>query len=278
MSPAREKVYFKKLAARCEAIESSLCIGLDPDPRRIPESLGTGPEGVYRFCTEIVDATADHAAAFKPNLAFFEAIGVEGWHVLSQVLEKIPRDIPIIIDGKRGDIGSTAQLYARSIFERLKADATTINPLMGYDSVEPFLKYQNQGVYVLCLTSNKGARDFQRPHDLYLRVAEAANTWNEHGNVGLVVGGTKPRQLAAVRKMAPGLPLLIPGLGAQGGDLDKIMASWHDDPRHHLLINVSRSILFASKGTDFGRAARKTALYYRNMINQARDKAAHAHA
>jgi orotidine-5'-phosphate decarboxylase len=264
--------YFDKLAARCERIESSLCIGLDPDPRRIPPKLGSGPDGVYKFCCEIVDATSDYAAAFKPNLAFFEAIGVEGWHVLNQVLERIDRQIPTIVDAKRGDIGSTAQFYARSIFDRLKADAVTVNPLLGHDSVEPFLTYETKGIYVLCLTSNAGARDFQIPDDLYLRIASRADAWNKAGNVGLVVGATKPKQLTLVRKAAPNLPILIPGLGAQGGDLDELMSAARDEPRHFMLFNVSRSILYASKGSDFGHAARKAARFYFDRINTAREK------
>lgn len=263
--------FFDKLAARCDAVQSSLCIGLDPDPRRLPPKLGAGPEGVFRFCVEIVEATQDFAAAFKPNLAFFESIGTEGWHVLAQVMERIPRDIPVIVDAKRGDIGSTAQHYARSLFERLKADAVTVNPLLGHDSVEPFLKFENNGVYILCLTSNAGARDFQIPDDLYLRIAQKADQWNHGGNVGLVVGATQPKQLTLVRKAAPSLPILIPGLGAQGGDLDELMLSAREEPRYNMIFNVSRSILFASKGADFGHAARKAARYYYDMINRARE-------
>lgn len=271
------KTYFEKLASRCERADSNLCIGLDPDPRRIPSSLGVGPEGIYRFCADIIEATSDHAAAYKPNLAFFEAIGVEGWHVLSQVLQHVPRDIPIIIDAKRGDIGSTAQLYARSLFDRLKADAVTVNPLLGYDSVEPFLRYPNRGVYLLCLTSNAGAQDFQIPGKLYLQIARKATRWNKvSGNVGLVVGATKAEQLEQVRQLAPELPILIPGLGAQGGDLSEASSCAGDDPRHFMLFNVSRSILFASREADYGRAARKAALYYRETINRALEQAATA--
>ncbi len=266
--------FFARLAARCDQAESSLCVGLDPDPRRMPTFIGSGPEGIYRFCAEIVEATADYAAAFKPNLAFFEAIGTEGWHVLAQVLERVNRQIPIIIDAKRGDIGSTAVHYARALFDRLKADAVTVTPWLGYDSIEPFLRYEDRGVYVLCLTSNKGAEDFQLPHKTYLRVVEKVLRWNR-GNLGLVVGATKPEQMVEIRAAAPELPILIPGLGAQGGDLDELMTSARQTPRHCLLFNVSRSILFASQGSDFGRAARKAAQFYWDRINRARTRTLH---
>jgi orotidine-5'-phosphate decarboxylase len=264
--------YLKKLETRCGRAESSLCIGLDPDPRRFPAEMSGGPEGVYRFCSEIVEATSDYAAAFKPNMAFFESIGVEGMHVLREVLEHVKRDIPVILDAKRGDIGSTAQHYAQAIFDRIKADAVTLSPLLGKDSLDPFLSYKDKGVYILCLTSNPGAEDFQVPGDLYLRIAEKANEWNGEGNLGLVVGATKPEQLARIRKISPGLPLLIPGLGAQGGDLNELMAAAGKHPRHQILINVSRSILYASQGKDYARAARKAAAYYHEIINRAREQ------
>jgi orotidine-5'-phosphate decarboxylase len=267
--------FIEKLKSRCERIESSLCIGLDPDPRRFPEDLDQGPEGVYRFCAEIVEATSDHAAAFKPNIAFFESIGVEGMHVLSEVLQHVKRDIPVILDAKRGDIGSTAQHYAQALFDRLKADAVTLNPLLGRDSLEPFMKYKDKGMYILCLTSNPGASDFQIPNDLYLTIAAKAKEWNEDGNLGLVVGATKPEQLAQIRAAAPGLPLLIPGLGAQGGDLNELMISAGEHARHQILFNVSRSIIYASQGKDFARAARKAAGYYQETINRAREQTLH---
>lgn len=267
--------YLKKLESRCAKVETSLCVGLDPDPERFPTDLAKGPEGVYRFCAEIVEATSDHAAAFKPNIAFFESIGSEGMHVLGEVLAHVKRDIPIILDAKRGDIGSTAQHYAHAVFEYLKADAVTLNPLLGRDSLEPFLKYKDKGLYLLCLTSNPGAADFQIPNDLYLRIAEKANEWNVDGNVGLVVGATKPEQLTRIRQTSPQLPILIPGLGAQGGDLNELMIAAGKHPRHQLLYNVSRSIMYASQGKDYGRAARKAAGYYQDIINRAREQTHH---
>lgn len=267
--------YLQKLKARCDQIESSLCVGLDPDPKRFPPDMSQGPEGIYKFCAEIVEATSDHAAAFKPNIAFFESIGSEGMHVLGEVLQHVKLDIPVILDAKRGDIGSTAQHYAQAIFDRLKVDAVTLSPFLGKDSLDPFLAYKDKGMYVLCLTSNPGAADFQLPNDLYLQVAAKAAEWNVDGNLGLVVGATKPEQLAQIRRTAPDLPLLVPGLGAQGGDLNELMISAGHHPRHQILFNVSRSIMYASQGKDYGRAARKAAGYYQEIINKAREQTLH---
>lgn len=269
---AETQSYFEKLRTRADGIESSLCIGLDPDLRRLPRHLGGGPDAVYKFCVEIIEATADSAAAFKPNLAFFESLGVEGWNVLDQVLQTIPREIPVILDAKRGDIGSTAQHYARSLFDRLRADAVTINPYMGFDSVEPFLQQERGGVYLLCLTSNPGAADFQLEDELYLKVARKVRQWNTRGNCGMVVGATKPQYLSSIVTVAPDVPLLIPGLGAQGGDLDTIIETLPPMPRHQLLFNVSRSIIYAADDAGFGRQARVAARYYCNRINNAREK------
>lgn len=264
--------FFSTLAARCEKTRSSLCVGLDPDPRRIPRHLGSGPEAIYKFCVEIIEATADSAAAFKPNLAFFESLGVEGWHVLRQALDAVPKEVPVILDAKRGDIGSTAQHYARSIFDRLRVDAVTVNPYLGGDSLEPFLEHEDRGVYILCLTSNPGAADFQMHDDLYLRVARKVKQWNTRGNCGMVVGATKPQFLASILAVAPDIPLLIPGLGTQGGDLAAILNAAPRLPRHHLLFNVSRSILYAADDASFGRQARMAARYYCEMINREREK------
>jgi orotidine-5'-phosphate decarboxylase len=265
--------FFERLAARCEQIQSSLCIGLDPDPKRMPPCLGKGPEAVYRFCADIVEATADAAAAYKPNLAFFEAIGVEGLNVLDQVLRAIPREVPVILDAKRGDIGSTARYYAHALFNVLHADAVTVNPYLGRESVDPFMDHPTAGVYILCLTSNSGALDFQLHDDLYLRVARKVAEWNVKGNLGLVVGATKPQFLASILAVAPGVPLLIPGLGAQGGDLDSIARVGVGLPMHHLLFNVSRSILYAGDDESFAHQARAAACYYSRRIQSAREKA-----
>jgi orotidine-5'-phosphate decarboxylase len=268
--------FFEKLARRCIATESSLCVGLDPEPTRLPKHLGSGPQAIYKFCVEIIEATADSAAAFKPNLAFFESIGIEGWNVLEQVLRVVPEEIPVILDAKRGDIGSTAKHYARAIFERLGGGAITVNPYMGIDSVEPFLENADRGVYILCLTSNPGAADFQLPGDLYLRVARKVKDWNTRGNCGMVVGATKPQYLSSILAVAPGVPMLIPGLGAQGGDLEAILSAAPGQPLHHLLFNVSRSIIYAADDNSFGRQARVAARYYANKITKTREKVEHA--
>lgn len=269
---ADSATFFDRLAARCDEAQSSLCVGLDPDADRLPRHLGTGPEAVYKFCAEIIEATADFAAAFKPNLAFFESIGVEGLNVLDQALSHVPKGVPVILDAKRGDIGSTAAHYAKSLFEKSRGDATTVNPYLGFESVEPFLKYEDRGVYLLCLTSNAGAVDFQLQNDLYLRVARKAVEWNTRGNVGLVVGATRPQFLTSIMAVAPDLPMLVPGLGAQGGDLDQIMGAVPKMPRHRILFNVSRSIIYAADDAAFGRAARLAAKYYCGRINEARDR------
>jgi orotidine-5'-phosphate decarboxylase len=264
--------YFEMLGSRCETIQSSLCIGLDPDPRRIPRHLGRGPDAIYKFCVEIIEATCDLAAVFKPNIAFFESIGAEGLHVLEEALKAVPEDVPVIVDAKRGDIGSTAQHYARALFDRLKADAVTVNPLLGFDSVEPFIERERSGVYILCLTSNEGARDFQLIDDLYLKIARKVNDWNTRGNCGMVVGATKPQYLKSILAIAPDVPLLIPGLGAQGGDLESIMDAARGRAPHQLIFNISRSIIYAADDKTFAYQARRAARYYNSLINSAREK------
>ncbi len=260
--------YFTKLETRCKKADSSLCVGLDPDPDLMPIKSPNDPESIYKYCTEIIDATAEYTAAFKANIAFFESVGVEGWHLLSQVLEHVPDDIPVIVDGKRGDIGSTAKHYAKSMFNVLKADAVTVNPLMGSDSLQPFLEQKDKGVYILCMTSNPGSEEFLLWFDLFMQIAKRVNEWNVNGNCGLVIGATKPIQLSHALTEAPDIPLLVPGVGAQGGNLELTLAEARGKPRHKMLINVSRSILYASTKPDYARAARKAAQTYRDRINQ----------
>ncbi len=264
--------FFQKLAGRCDAIGSSLCIGIDPDPDRLPTHLGQGIEATRRFCIEIVEATAPFAAAFKPNLAFFESLGIEGFAVLADVMGHVPDGVPIILDAKRGDIGSTGRHYARALFERLGADAVTVNPYMGRDAVEPFLGYPGKGVYLLCLTSNPGAGDFQLKNDLFIRVAIKAGEWNSGGEIGLVVGATQPMHLTSVYTVAPSLPLLLPGVGAQGGAPDQILGALPPLPRHHLLFNVSRAIIYASSDENFASAAARAAEAQRNSIEAAANR------
>ncbi|MGQ9545688.1 MAG: orotidine-5'-phosphate decarboxylase, partial [Dehalococcoidia bacterium] len=237
--------------------KSWLCVGLDPDPELMPEV------DVLEFNRAIIDATSDLVCAYKPNLAFYEALGIEGLTILEKTVKHIPGDIPVIADGKRSDIGNTARAYARALFAVLGFDAATVNPYLGYDSVEPFVGYQDKGVFILCRTSNKGARDFQDLRTdgspLYEIVAKKAKEWNIHGNIGLVVGATYPEELRKVRLICPEMPLLIPGIGAQGGDLASAVGYGVDARGEKAIITVSRQILYASKEKDFAWAARKVA-------------------
>ena len=244
---------------------SWLCIGLDPDPELMPAV------DVLQFNKAIIDATCDLVCAYKPNLAFYEASGIEGLTILEKTVGHVPGDIPVIGDGKRGDIGNTARAYARALFSVLAFDAATINPYLGFDSIEPFINYQDKGVFILCRTSNKGAADFQslRTGDapLYEVVAQRAREWNTHGNIGLVVGATYPEELRKVRSICPEMPLLIPGVGAQGADLALAVGYGVDTRGENAIINVSRQILYASREKGFAQAARNVAEKVRNQIN-----------
>jgi orotidine-5'-phosphate decarboxylase len=251
--------------------KSWLCIGLDPDPELMPKV------DVLQFNKAIIEATSDLVCAYKPNLAFYEALGTEGLAILEKTVKYIPGDIPVIGDAKRGDIGNTARAYARALFSVLGFDAATVNPYLGFDSIEPFINYQDKGVFILCRTSNKGATDFQSlctdGLPLYEAVAQKAKEWNVHGNIGLVVGATYPEELKKVRSTCPEMPLLIPGIGAQGGDLASAVGYGVDARGEKAIINVSRQILYASKEKDFARAARNVAEKIRNQINDHRNKA-----
>ncbi|MFW6118172.1 MAG: orotidine-5'-phosphate decarboxylase [Chloroflexota bacterium] len=250
---------------------SLLCIGLDPDPELMPRV------DVLQFNKAIIESTSDLVCAYKPNLAFYEALGAEGLAILEKTVKHIPGDIPAIGDAKRGDIGNTARAYARALFSVLGFDAATVNPYLGFDSVEPFTNYQDKGVFILCRTSNKGAADFQdlstNGLPLYEAVAQKAREWNVHGNIGLVVGATYPEELKKVRSICPEMPLLIPGIGAQGGDLASAVGYGVDAHGEKAIISVSRQILYASKEKDFARAARNVAEKIRQQINGCRSKA-----
>jgi len=254
-----------RLLAASRRNRSWLCIGLDPDPEFLP-----GVD-VLQFNKAIIEATSDLVCAYKPNLAFYEALGTEGFAILEKTLTYIPTDIPIIADAKRGDIGNTARAYARALFSVFGFDAATVSPYLGFDSVEPFISYGNHGVFILCRTSNRGASDFQdlctdgRP--LYEVVARKAVEWNVCGNIGLVVGATYPEELKRVRSICPDMCLLIPGVGAQGGDLASAVGCGADARGENAIINVSRQILYASRGNDFARAAREMADRIRGQIN-----------
>lgn len=258
---------------------SMLCVGFDPDPLRLPESLQGKPEGIFEFCREIADATADVVCAFKPQFAYFASQRAEAQleKLIKHLKDQYPH-IPVILDSKRGDIGSTADHYALEAFERYGADAVTVNPYMGFDTIEPYLKHQGKGVIVLCRTSNPGGSDLQflnispQGEPLYLHLAKlAATQWNGSGQIGLVVGATFPEEISKVRAVVGDMPLLIPGIGAQGGDIEATVkaGSVPGKPGTGMIINSSRAILYASSENDFAQAARKVAQATRDALNRA---------
>ncbi|MDE2840832.1 MAG: orotidine-5'-phosphate decarboxylase [Chloroflexota bacterium] len=261
-----------RLRQTCAKKNSALCIGLDVDLARLPTGIPATREGVVHFCREIIEATHQFAAAYKPNVAFFESMGMWGLEALEEVRGQIPADVVTIADAKRGDIDSTNVHYAVAVFDVLGFDAVTAHPYLGAESLEPFLSRPDRGVFVLCRTSNPGARDFQDLRNetgerLYITVAKAVQSWNVNDNCGLVTGATYPEELAEVRQVAPYLPLLIPGIGAQGGDLPAtVQAAGTAAP---MLINASRSILYASNENDFAEAAATAATKLHTDINQA---------
>jgi orotidine-5'-phosphate decarboxylase len=269
--------FMQQLKAAWHSRDSLACVGLDPEPGRLPAHLAGGPDAIYRFCTAIVDATAAHACAFKPQIAHFAAQRAEDTleRLIAYIHERHP-GIPVILDAKRGDIGSTAQHYAREAFERYRADAVTLNPYLGHDSIQPFLDHADKGVILLCRTSNSGGKDFQAldcgGEPLYLRVAETiARDWNGHGNCALVTGATWPEELGKVRAVVGEMPLLVPGIGAQGGDVAAVLAHGQTPDGTGLMISSSRAILYASGGEDFAEAAGAAAGALREQINSHRN-------
>jgi orotidine-5'-phosphate decarboxylase len=261
---------------------SLLCVGLDPEPAKFPLHLRGDASRIYDFCAAMVDATADLVIAFKPQIAYFAANRAEAQ--LEQLIAHIRRQapqIPIILDAKRGDIGSTAEQYAIEAFERYGADAVTLSPFMGFDSVQPYLKYHGKGAFLLCRTSNPGGDDFQPQRLssvageplLYEHIAQLAQgPWNLNGQLGLVVGATYPGEIERVRAVAPTVPLLIPGVGAQGGDaMATVKAGWRDTVAP-IIVNSSRAVLYASSGLDFAQAARQVALATRDVLRAAQQQ------
>jgi orotidine-5'-phosphate decarboxylase len=267
--------FSSKLAAAWASQNSALCVGLDPDIAKMPAHLCNDPLGVQKFCIDIVDATADTVCAFKPQIAYFAAIGAEAQ--LQTVCDHIRLNYPnivLILDAKRGDIGDTAALYAREAFERYQADAVTVNPYLGTDSLEPFLRTPNKGTIVLCRTSNPGSGQFQSQlidnEPLYKHIARAAaNTWQHIGDTALVVGATYPAELAEVRAIVGDMPLLVPGIGAQGGDINAVVQHGSNSSGTGLIINSSRAVLYASSDIGFAQAARGVALATRDAIRAA---------
>jgi orotidine-5'-phosphate decarboxylase len=253
---------------------SCICVGLDPDVERLPSSIDQTPSGILRFLESVVDATHDLVSAFKPNFAFYESLGVEGWRVLRDTIRFIRDKSPtavIIADAKRGDIGNTAQHYARAVFDELDADAVTVHPYMGGDSVLPFTSRPDKGAFILALTSNPGSSDFQKKivegKPLFETVIDSAVSWNHHGNIGLVVGATHPDEMRRARKRAGDMPFLIPGVGAQGGDLESAIRENHKGSAILAWINVSRSVLYAGSGSDFAEKSREAVFNLRAQID-----------
>jgi orotidine-5'-phosphate decarboxylase len=271
--------FLEMLQAAQQRNRSLLCVGLDPEPTRFPAGMKDDATRIFEFCARIVDATGELAIAFKPQIAYFAA------HRAEEQLERLMRHlrasfphVPVILDAKRGDIGSTAEQYAREAFERYGADAVTLSPFMGFDSVQPYLKHAEKGAFLLCRTSNPGGDDLQNQRLasvdgqplLYEHVARLAQgPWNLNGQLGLVVGATYPAEIERVRALAPTLPLLIPGVGAQGGDaVATVKAGWRADAP--IVVNSSRAILYASSGEDFAEAARREALRTRELLEAAK--------
>ena len=279
--PASVSPDFAALLRARWATGTLLCVGLDPEADKLPPSVPGAISGarLFAFNRAIVEATADLVCAYKPNSAFYEAHGPEGMTALQQTIafihEQAPA-IPVLLDAKRGDMANTSRAYARAVFDVYGADAVTVQPFQGQEALTPFLERATRGVFVLCRTSNPGAAELQDllvdGEPLYLRLAKrVAATWNVHGNCGLVVGATWPTELAAIRAAAPDLPILVPGIGAQGGDLAASVRAGMDQQRQGLLVSASRSVLYASSGNDFAAAARREAQSLRDAISQARD-------
>jgi orotidine-5'-phosphate decarboxylase len=267
--------FTQKLQQRWRAADSLLCVGLDPDPTRFPAHLRERDDAIFAFCAAIADATAEYACAFKPQIAYFAANRAEDQlESLIAHLQRAHPTVPVVLDAKRGDIGATSELYAREVFERYKADAVTLQPYQGLDAIAPYLAYPGRGAFVLCRTSNSGGDALQNldvgGERLYERVARlVSGEWNTTGQLGLVVGATYPAELARVRALVGDMPLLVPGIGAQGGDVDATVQAGRTANGTGMLINSSRAILYASTGEDFAQAAAKAARESRNQIRAA---------
>lgn len=264
--------FFDRLALTQEAQKSLLCVGLDPDVSRFPAAIQRSREPIFTFNKAIVDATADVVCCYKPQIAHYAGAGAE--EQLEKTIEYIrSRRMPVLLDAKRGDIGSTAEWYARELFERYGADATTVSPYLGFDAMEPYIEYREKGIFILCRTSNPGGADIQDlvladGKRLFEHVAEqAATRWNKYRNVGLVVGATGPQELARIRELVGTMTLLLPGIGAQGADVEQTVTAGAGGG---MLVNASRAVLYASSGKDFDRQARAVALSLRDEINACR--------
>ena len=270
--------FHEALKANWKNKNSLICVGLDPDLEKFPAFLPRHTNQIFDFNKAIIDATADLVCAFKPQIAFYSAYGAEAQ--LSKTIDYIHKEhpgIPVILDAKRGDIGSTATKYAEEAFKRYKADAVTVNPYLGFDSVAPFLKYEDKGIIILCRTSNPSAPDFQDllvdGKKLYLRVAEKiVNEWNCNGNCSMVIGATYPNELQQIRALAPEIPFLVPGSGAQGGNVQEAVSNGIDEEGTGIILSSSRSILYASDRPNSAEAAKAEALALKNAANRHRAK------
>ncbi|HSB85223.1 MAG TPA: orotidine-5'-phosphate decarboxylase [Ilumatobacteraceae bacterium] len=266
--------FHDKLRGAWQMSQSMLCVGLDPDPALMPDPFRGSPEATYQFCKTIVDATAASVCAFKPQFAYFAAQAAEPQleRLCSHIRDAHPH-VLLILDAKRGDIGPTAEQYAREAFVRYGADVVTVNPYLGTDSIEPYLNYRDRGVFALCRTSNPGSGDFQSleldGQPLFAHVARrAVDVWSKLGDCGLVVGATYPGELGTVRSIVGDMPLLVPGIGVQGGDIEATVAAGRTADGFGMVINSSRAILFASNGTDFADAAARQATATRDAIRR----------
>lgn len=249
---------------------SLLCVGLDPDVEKIPANVKYEPNPLKIFIEKIVEATRDTVVAYKANMAFYECEGVNGIEALEHLRTIIPDDVMLILDGKRGDISNSARMYAKAYFKEFGADAVTVNPYMGFDAIEPFIKDKTKGVFILALTSNSGSEDFQNlqvgKDALYQIVAKKAEQWNKNKNIGLVVGASDYEGMEIIRRTVPELPFLVPGVGAQGGSLEEVLKKGRDKNGTGMLVNVGRDILYASDDSDFAEKARERVDFYNREI------------
>jgi orotidine-5'-phosphate decarboxylase len=263
-----------KLKQATQQNNSLLCVGLDTDLAKLPDAVRSKTDPVLYFNQQIIDATADLVCCYKPNFAFYGALGESGWKTLKATIEHVPDHIPVLVDAKVGDIGNTAAHYAEMFFEGLGADGLTVTPYMGEDCVKPFLAYAEHTTFLVCLTSNKGADDFEKKKTdgipLYEHVITKAKEWTTAGNCGLVIGATQPESFAQVRSLAPDMPLLIPGVGTQGGSAEVPVRNGCDSNGAGILVNSSRGIIFASSGEDYAQAARAAARELRDEMNSYR--------
>ncbi len=262
---------FEKLSASITKRSSSLCVGLDPDIEKLPEFLSEFEDPVLEFNSRIIEATKDIACAYKLNTAFYEALGEKGWSTLGETIARIPSDVYVIADCKRSDVGNSARQYAQTFFGYFDVDAATVNPYMGYDSLEPFLGYKGKDIFALAVTSNPGAKDFQfiesGGRKLYEIVLAKLSGWNTGRNIGAVVGATNTEQLTQIRKNYPDMPLLVPGIGAQGGSIEHVAAAV-SAAGAPVVVNVSRGIIFAGSDEDFAKKAREKAYYYNALLGR----------